>query len=276
MADDETFAEDISGLWGVPRESALEPPRPNGTVTNGRDPKPAPANGSHAEVAVGDPRDNVARLADALAGHQVDVVRHAELGAMREEMEDAFTQKLAVALYELLAASNERFSSVEDHMDRRLHDVATQLNQSIVAQTDRLAAAIDTQQRLAADIARSARDELSEISDRFSAPLEALAAFERDVRHEVGRVGDLVASHNADAVRRAEDSVEAGASLSERLERSELRDAAAMETLEKISERMASVQGDLTEMQQAIGTLREEVSAIRGRAGGRRRWGRSG
>ena len=276
MADNESYPDDISGLWGVPQESALEPPRPNGTVTSGRDSKPAMANGSHAEVAVGYPPDNVARLADALAGHQVDVVRHAELGAVRAEMEDAFTQKLAVALYELLSASNERFSSVEDRMDRRLQGVATTLNQSIVAQTDRLAAAIDTQQRLAADIARSARDELSEISDRFSAPLEALATFEREVRHEVGRVGDLVAAHNAEAVRRAEDTVAAGASLSELLERSELRDAATTETLEKISERMASVQGDLTEMHEAIRTLREEVSTLRGRAGGRRRWGRSG
>jgi chromosome segregation ATPase len=272
VADNESFADDISGLWGVPGESALEPPRPNGTAGNGRGANPLLANGSHAEVAVGDPGDNVARLADALAGHQVDVVRHAELGAVRAEMEDAFTQKLAVALYELLSASNERFSSVEDRMDQRLQDVVTTLNQSMVAHTDRLAAAMDTQQRLAADIARSARDELGEISDRFSAPLEALAAFERDVRHEVGRVGDLVAAHNTDADRRAE----AGAALSEQLKSSEMRDAAATETLEKISERMASVQGDLTEMQEAIRTLREEVGSIRGRAGARRRWGRSG
>ena len=55
---------------------------------------------------------------------------------------------------------------------------------------------------------------------------------------------------------------------------SEMRDAAATDTLEKISERMASVQGDLTEMQEALRTLREEVSSIRGRANGRRRWGR--
>mgnify|MGYP006171569511 CR=1 FL=1 len=34
MADKESFSEDITGLWGAPEESVLEPPRPNGTVTN--------------------------------------------------------------------------------------------------------------------------------------------------------------------------------------------------------------------------------------------------
>ena len=276
MADDGTFSEDISGLWGARGESALDPPRPNGAATNGAGPKPAPTNGARADVAAGDPRDNVARLADALAGHQVDVVRRAELGAMRAEMEDAFTQKLAVALYELLSASNDRFSSVEDHMDRRLADLAAELNQSISAQTDRVAAAIDTHQRMTADIARAARDELSEISARFSAPLDALATFEREVRHEVGRVGDLVSAHNADAARRSEAIAEAGAALTERLESSEMREAAAAESLEKISERMASVQGDLAEVQGALRALREEVTSLRERAGARRRWGRLG
>ena len=273
MADSESFSEDISALWGDPEEGALEPPRPNGRVTNGHDPSPAPTNGSHAGAPQpGDPRDDVARLAAALAGHQVDVVRRAELGAMRAEMEDAFTQKLAVALYELLSASNERFSSVEDHLDRRLKDVASELSQSIVVQTDRLAAAIDTQQRLAADIARSARDELMEISDRFSGPVDALAAFEREVRHEVGRLGDVVAAHNADAVRRSED---AAAAISERLDSSEMRDVAASESLAAIGERLTSVQSDLNGVNQAVQALQEEVGILRKRPGAWLRWGRT-
>lgn len=275
MADDRSFTEDISGLWGAPKESALEPPRPMGTVTNGREPTPAPANG-HAGVAADDPRDKVARLADALAGHPVDVVRYSELGALRAEMEDAFAQKLAVALYELLSASNERFSSVEDHMDRCMQAVAAELGQSIRVQTDRLAAAIDTQQRMMADLARSARDELSEISDRFSAPLDALSAFEREVRHDVGRVADLVAAHNADAARRSEDAAEAGAALCRRLDGSEVRDGAASESLEKITQRVESVQSDVTELRDAMRALREEISGLRARTGARRRWGRSG
>ena len=273
MADEEHFSEDISALWGTPEHGALEPPRPNGTTTNGWAPKPAPANGNGTEVAMGDPRDNVTRLADALAGHQVDVVRHSELTAVRAEMEDAFTQKLAVALYELLSASNDRFSSVEAHMDRRLQDVAAELNQSIGAQTDRLAAAIDTQQRMTADLARAARDELMEISDRFSAPLDALAAFEREVRHEVGRVGDLVVAHSSDAAQRSEATAKAGGALSERLDGLETR---ATDSLDKITESMASVQSDLTEVQDAIRALREEVNTLRARSGVRRRWGRSG
>lgn len=276
MADGSSFSEDITGLWGAPDESALEPPRPNGAATNGRPPQPAPVTGAHAEIGSADTRDKVARLADALAGHPVDVVRHSELGALRTEMEDAFAQKLAVALYELLSASNERFSSVEDHVERCMREVAAELRQSIKAQTDRLAVAIDTQQRMTADIARAARDELSEISDRFSAPLNALTAFEREVRHEVGRIGDLVAAHNADAARRSEDAAEAGAALSRRLDGCELRDAAASESLETVTASVESVQSDVTELRDAMQALREEVSALRGRAGARRRWGRSG
>lgn len=280
MADNESFPDDISGLWGAPAEGALEPPRASGTVTNGRTPTSAPTNGAHAEVVRDDSRENVARLADALAGHQVDVVRHSELSAVRAEMEDAFTQKLAVALYELLSASNDRFASVEDHMGQRLQDVADRVGESVKSQGDRLAMAIDVQQRATADLARSVRDELREVSDRFCAPIDALATFERDVRHEVGRVGDLVEAHNADAARRSEEHAEragrAGADLSQRLDGSETRVAAATESLARISARMASVQSDLTEVREAVRALREEVAGLRERAGARRRWGRSG
>ncbi len=283
MADNESFPEDISGLWGVPEEGALEPPRPNGTVTSGRDPTPAPTNGAHAEVVTDDPRDTVARLADALAGHQVDVVRHSQLSAVRAEMEDAFTQKLAVALYELLSASNDRFASVEDHMAQRLQDMAGRVEETVKAQGDRLALSIDVQQGATAELARSVRDELREVSDRFCEPIDALATFEREVRHDVGRVGDLVEAHNADAARRSEELAEraeraerAGAALAQRLEGGETRTAAATESLEKINERMASVQSDLSNVNEAIRALREEVSGLRARAGARRRWGRSG
>jgi len=277
MADDESFTEDISGLWGAPEEDALEPPRPIGTVTNGRAHEPAPTNGSHAEVAADNPRENVARLAEALAGHQVDVVRHSELVAVRAEMEDAFTQKLAVALYELLSASNERFASVEDHMGRHLQEVADRVSESVRAQGDRLALAIDAQQRGTADLARSVRDELREVSDRFNAPLDTLAAFQREMRHEVGRVGDAVEAQGVDAAQRAEVDIEraakAGADLSERLQTSDTR---ATESAAKMSERIASLQSDLIEVNEAINALRVEVKSLQGRSAGRRRWGRSG
>jgi uncharacterized coiled-coil protein SlyX len=276
MADSESFSNDISGLWGV-REDPLEPPRPNGTVTNGHAPKPAPTNGSHVETPKDDPRDTVARLADALAGHQVDIVRHSELSAMRTEMEDGFAQRLAVALFELLSASKEQFSSVEDHVDARLHEVVRQVGESLKAEGDRLTLAIDIQQRATADLARSARDELVEISNRFSGPMDDLASFQREMRHEVGRVGDEVAAHGVEAARRAEENAEranqAGAALSRRLESTEMRSTEAME---KITETIASVQRDLSDIHDALRALREEVSSLRGSAGARRRWGRSG
>jgi len=75
---------------------------------------------------------------------------------------------------------------------------------------------------------------------------------------------------------RAEEAAEAGATLSAQLHSTEKRDMVAAESLEKISERMASVQSDLTEMQEAVRALREEVSTLGRRAGAWRRWGRSG
>ena len=279
MADMGSFSDDISALWGAPGESALEPPRPNGTVTNGRDARPAPTNGSRAAVAAADPRDHVARLADALAGHQVDVVRRTELGAMRAEMEDAFTQKLAVVLYELLTASNDRFSDVEHHVDQRLEDVSAELSQSIRAQSDRLVAAVDAQQRLTADLARSARDEMIEISDRFSAPMQTLWTFQREVRHEVGRLGDVVAAQGAEAARRAEEDAErtakASAALAERFDGSRERDEIASESLEAISERVTAVQSALADVHEAIRALGQEVHTLRQRPGARRRRRRS-
>ncbi len=275
MADSESFSNDISGLWGV-REDPLEPPRPNGTATNGHDPKPAPSNGSHAEAPKDDPRDTVARLADALAGHQVDIVRHSELSAMRTEMEDGFAQRLAVALFELLSASKDQFASVEDHIDARLHEVAHQVGESLKAEGDRLALAVDIQQRATADLARSVRDELVEISNRFRGPIDDLASFQREIRHEVGRLGDEVAAYGVEAARRSEESAErvdqAGAALSQRIESTEMR---STEALERITETIASVQRDLSQVHEALRGLREEVSSRRERADARRRWGRS-
>ena len=142
MADNESYSDDISALWGDTAQDAFEPPRPNGAVTHNRGPSPAPAPA--------DPRDTVAGLANALAGH-------------------------------------------------------------------------------------------------------------------------LVVAHDADADQRSRDAADA---LSELLRNSEMRDAAATESLEQITERMASVQNDLNEVHEAVHTLREEVSNFRKRPGAWRRWGR--
>lgn len=42
MADQETFSDDISALWGAADDSPLGPLRRNGTTTNGHDASPAP------------------------------------------------------------------------------------------------------------------------------------------------------------------------------------------------------------------------------------------
>lgn len=273
MADTGTYSDDISALWGAPSDSALDPPRPNGSVVaNGHSPAPGeqvPTNGRHTVAQVDNPRDDVTRLADALAGHQVDVVRRSELLDARGEMEDAFTHQLAVALYELLSASNDRFAAVEDHLARRLDEVAARLSQSVTAQGDRLAATAEAQQRATTDLARSVRDELVEISDRFSVPVEALVAFEREVRHEVGRLGDVVAAQEAQADRRTEQDREVAAAradeLAKEIEESERRAAATAQAMGDIIDRISSVQRDISTLHETITGLREEVTLLRRR-----------
>lgn len=271
MAERGTYSDDISGLWGALDDSVLEPPR-NGHAVNGPTPapgEPVSTNGSHVDAQADDPRDDVARLADALAGHQVDVVRRSELREARSEMEDAFTRQLAVALYELLSASNDRFAAVEDHLARRLDDVAARLSQSVTAQGDRLAATAEAQRRATADLVRSVRDELVEISDRFNGPVEALVGFEREVRHEVGRLGDVVATQGAHADRRSEEDREAvaarAAELSEGIKGSEERVAAATGALEDMVAGISTVHSDISTLHETITELREEVILLRRR-----------
>ncbi len=284
-----SFSEDISDLWGTTEDSPLEPPRPNGSNGSaaaanrkGHEPDPARTNGTHAHahaaITDDDARDSVARLVDALAGHQVDVVRRSELHSMRSEMEDAFTHQLAVALFELLSASNDRFASVEDHIDQRLESVATRVTRSIDEQADRLATTIEAQRRLTTDLARSVRDELAEISDRFGAPVDALGGFQKEMRHEVGRLSDLVDTHNGEAARRSEAHAErmetTRTELAQQLQGSEARETAATEDLQQITERITSVQTDISALHEAIQDLKNEMSNLAQRtARPRSRWG---
>lgn len=95
MADNASFPDDISTLWGDSVDGALEPARRTSTP-NGHGATPAPRNGSSAEVPADDD-DGITRLADALASRQADVVRQADLLRTRAELEDAFAQQLTAA-----------------------------------------------------------------------------------------------------------------------------------------------------------------------------------
>src|SRR5687768_2457226 len=120
MADDinnAPFSDDISALWGDQEESALVRSRPETPEKAVDEAEPAPTNGSQPAL-VGEPTDEgVARLAQALATHQTDVVSKAELQRTRAEIEGAFTHQLAVALYDLLGASNDRIGRTEQRLD---------------------------------------------------------------------------------------------------------------------------------------------------------------
>lgn len=263
MADHASFPDDISKLWGDPAVGALEPVRWNGTSQNGHAATPPPSDGGPAEAPPADdlPRDGIARLADALASRQVDVVRHAELLGMRSQLEDAFTQQLAVALYELLSTSNERFAAVEAHIDQRVQDVTAQLRESVTAEGDRLAAAIEAQRVADADLRRSASDEL----ERLIGPVEALAAFEREVRHEVRRLGDLVAAQKEDAGRRSATDAGRAAGILDGLGCAEGRDTKMLEVLDTVTGMLSSLQADVTRLHAAVDELREEATVLRRR-----------
>src|SRR3954470_18095463 len=110
MADHGLHPEDFSALWGAQDEHVLHPARPEPPRSEAVEP-PQPADRAHLSVVDQQVRETVARLAQAIATNQNDVVRKADLAAIRSDMEGAFSQQLAVALYELLASSNDRFTA---------------------------------------------------------------------------------------------------------------------------------------------------------------------
>lgn len=277
MAESRSFSDDISGLWGTEEGGPLEPAR-NGAPS--RDPvaDAAPTNGTPAPVVEAHAPEAVAALSRALAAHQVDVVSKAELRAVRAELEGAFTHQLAVALYELLAASNDRFASAEGHIDQRLDAIADRLAEAVESRADRLAATIEALQGVSADEVAAVRSELVAMREQLTpvggqapGPGDALVAFQREIRHEVGRFGDMVAEQGASLARRADADAQWRAAdrlqLSERLERSETGAVEAADRLGDVSERLTSLQDD-------VSTLREAITDLRQAVGGRRRKGR--
>ena len=266
MVDNTSYSDDISALWGTKQESVPRPSRPDDTIGNGWDSTPAPDSSIDVPAAADEPPDPVARLAEALAGHRVDFVRRDEFGIMRAEIEDAITQRLAVALYELLSATNDRFSSVEARLDRRMQDMAAELIQSMTANTERLALTVDAQQGAIAELARTVRDGLTAMNHRVGELLDNPVAGQLEIYQAAGPVDDLVTDRGEEGARRSENDVERTAEGD-----AAMSDPTASESFETITERVVSVQKDLAEVHRAIRTLREEMGSLRRRSGALRR-----
>jgi hypothetical protein len=200
MADNASFSDDISTLWGpageggltpapptpLPRESErpVEPPEP--AVTNGHGHAHSNGNGGRLAVVGQDVQDDVRRLAEALASNHAEVVHRSDLDAVRSQLEGAFTHQIAVALYELMAASNARFATAEDHINQRV-------TEAVEVHTNRLTASLDKHHRDATELSEFIWAELDAMRQRLNGPIDGLVAFQRELRHEVGRLGDLVA-----------------------------------------------------------------------------------
>ena len=192
MADHAQYPIDVTELWGPDGEAELtsalpfmpadELPPMNGTAPNGNG-EPVLVNTQTLE--------DVARLADAIAANHSDVLRRTDLDAMRKDLESAFTQQLAVALYELMAAWKSRFATAEEHINERV-------TASVETHTGRLASSMEASFYASLEMAEAVRSELVSFRKNL-AGIEGLTSFQRELRHEVARVGDLVAAPRPEA-----------------------------------------------------------------------------
>jgi hypothetical protein len=277
MADLVSPDDDISALWGPLDEGALTPPPPPATAA-------PPANGSHNGAGNGshggarngahpaiagagatghrsERDDDIARLAAAIATNRVEAVGRAEVAAVRAELEGAFTHQLAVALYELMTATNDRFAAAEGRLDQRLSEARE-------AGTNHMAAALESQRQASAELAHTVRSELHALRDQLTQPLEGLATFQRDLRHDLGCMNDAM------AVLRAEAAAKATAD-SARIDRNEDRVAEAVRAGSGASAILAALRKDVQQLRQEVAELRGEVEGRRRRARGSGWRGRS-
>jgi hypothetical protein len=248
MADDTQYTDDISALRGPDDEAGLTPAPPvtNGAASHAPAPAPAVANGngnsSHSSAVERGRREDVARLAEAIASTHVDVVRQGDLDAVRSELEGTFTHQLAVALYELMAASNARFAAAEDSINRRV-------DEAVERHVTRLTATLDAHHDAATEMSRLIWAEMDSLRQRFIGPVEGLAAFQRELRHEVGRLSDSIAAQG-EASERRQDAEAA------RRQRDDGRLAQAADDMGDVSEALTALREDL-------GALRAEVAELR-------------
>ncbi|MFN2504667.1 MAG: hypothetical protein ABR540_10675 [Acidimicrobiales bacterium] len=193
MAEPAQYPIGVAALWGPEGETEPSPFVPAAEL---RPVDAVPANGNGESPPTVEKRtlDDVARLADAIAANHSHVLRKNDLDAMRQELEGAFTQQLAGALYELMGAWNARFATVEDHINQRM-------SASVEAQTGVLASSIEANFYAVLEIAETVRKDLGTFQDQL-AGVEGLPSFQREIRHEVGRLADLITAPRPEVAER--------------------------------------------------------------------------
>lgn len=176
MADTSRYSIDISALWGPDGEGVVGGAA---ATLNGDDylADLAP-NGRDREPVDRQRDEDVIQVAEAVAGNHSDLLRRADLDAMRADLERAFTQQIAVALYELLTACNVRFASAEEHING-------QLAAAVEAQTRQLAESLEATFYAAVDVGELVRSQLGAVREELARPDE-------DLRQEIGRLSELV------------------------------------------------------------------------------------
>jgi hypothetical protein len=226
MADNVQYPIDVAELWGPDGETGLSPASPFALAQELRPVEATPTNGNGEPPPAVDTQAlaDVARLADAIAANHADVVRRSDLDSMRKELEGAFTQQLAVALYELTASWNSRFSTAEAHISERVTAAGE-------AQNKVLASSIEANFYAVLEMAETVRAELGNFRSDL-AGVEGLSSFQRELRHDVARLGDLVAAPRPEASQ-----------------------------AEVLAEALRSMQKDLAELRQDILELRAAVDA---------------
>lgn len=252
MADNATYTDDISALWGPEGEGTLTPAPPG----NGEG--PARGNGNGHGNGAGRPAerevaDDVARLARALATSHIDVVRRDDLDALRSELEGAFTHQLAVALYELMAASTAQSAAAEERSHDRLEAV-------VEAHARRLADAIDAHHRASKEASELLRADIGSLCRRLAGPIDGMAAFQRELRHEVGKLGDEVGAHGQETARQAVAR-----------EGDSSRVAAAVDALGDLASALETLRDDLAALREEVAEVRAAVTGT-GPVGRRSRW----
>jgi hypothetical protein len=254
MADDASYTDDISALWGLDTEAGLSPAPPkvvNGVAGSGREPFLVNEHGNvnglgpYAPTDQYDRHTEVARLTEALATPHADAVRRDDLDELRSGLEGTFTHQLTVALYELMSAFNARLSRAED-------DISHRVEEAVDRQAVRLAASLEAHHLAATEMTEVVWREIDPIRQRFAGPIDGLARFQRELRHEVGRLSDLVSLH-------VQESAAAANAEAQRGERDDDRTERAAHDLGAISEVVRAMKVDLGALRSEVGELRAAV-----------------
>ena len=186
MAEHPKYPIDVRELWGPDGEAELTPATPFTTAVPELLPdhgNPTNGNGDSMAGVTKQTLEDVARLANAITANHSDILRGSDLDTMRKELESAFTQQLAAAMYELMSAWNARLATAEDHISDRV-------TRSVEAQTGVLVSSIEANYYAVLEIAETVRGQLAAFRSQLTG-IEGLTSFQRDIRHDVARLRDL-------------------------------------------------------------------------------------